>query len=135
MVPAPGREAAMTNAGESKKTAKATANNNPKSTVSAAGRSAYNRPARDQKQDNDSKPVARTHNRKKPAHSRREIPDELAKNKMPAAETGMQKIAVNAVLDFTPRVKTGVVAEMTKRIPRNPLILVFNIGLSADRIV
>lgn len=35
----------------------------------------------------------------------------------------VEKIQVNRMLDFTPRVNTGLVGEMTKRIPRKPLLL------------
>ncbi|MBV9989417.1 MAG: OmpA family protein [Chitinophagaceae bacterium] len=35
----------------------------------------------------------------------------------------VEKLAINKMLDFTPRVNMGVVAEMTKRIPRKPLVL------------
>ena len=40
-----------------------------------------------------------------------------------SAVTQTRKLPVNEVLDFNPRVKTSVVAEMTKRIPRKPLFL------------
>jgi outer membrane protein OmpA-like peptidoglycan-associated protein/tetratricopeptide (TPR) repeat protein len=35
----------------------------------------------------------------------------------------VQKLAINKMLDFTPRVDIGVVAAMTRRIPRKPLLL------------
>lgn len=35
----------------------------------------------------------------------------------------VEKIQVNRMLDFAPRVNTGLVGEMTKRIPRKPLLL------------
>ncbi len=37
--------------------------------------------------------------------------------------TQTRNLSLNEVLDFSPRVKTGVVAEMVKRIPRKPLFL------------
>jgi hypothetical protein len=52
------------------------------------------------------------------------VRSELNTEKTPQA-TGapIEKIQVNRMLDFTPRVNTGLVGEMTKRIPRKPLLL------------
>lgn len=96
---------------------KATLRNSRLDNVATTGRSAYSRTAQDKKQDETKTVVAMEKAKTQP----REMAIELSK--MTGADTRMYKLPVNTVLDFTPRVKTRVVTEMTKRIPRNPLVI------------